>query len=137
MQGTLTKENLDTLVKENFISFRKNILQAFSEKHPHIYHIIQSLFSGRQMKAGMQITENGQPIGSYTFHTEGIHIVNVESGVLSSEISHPFLGIVRPYLVIERNALEQLLADEASFAADLFKAIPKYLPALTIKFLPD
>lgn len=66
----------------------------------------------------------------------GIRITGTEQGKLDSEVHHPLMGIVRPYLVVEREGLEKIIADEASFTADLFAVLPKYLPELTIEFLP-
>jgi hypothetical protein len=133
--STKPLENVDTLVQERFVEFRRKVVQSFSEQHPHIFSIMQTVFANRHMKAGMQVTENGQIIGEYTIHADGVHISHVESGVLSSEIQHPFLGVVKPYLVIERNSLENILNDEATFMNNIFSAIPKYLPDMTIKFL--
>lgn len=135
MPETLTHDTLDTLVKEKFVSFRANVIKGFSGKHPYMFSFLQSVFSDRLSKVGLQVVEQGQVARDYTINLKGIHISEVESGTLSSDIKHPVIGTIRPYLVLERSTLERIIADEASFVDDIFAVIPKYLPELTIKFL--
>jgi hypothetical protein len=135
MSETLVKDNLDTLVTEKFVSFRRNVLHSFSEKHPHIFTIAQSLLANQQSKLGLQVLENGQIAGNYTIYLQGIDISKVEGGTLASEVRHPLIGTLKPYLIIERRTLEQLISEEAGFAADIFATFSKYLPEITIKFL--
>jgi hypothetical protein len=126
---------LDNLV-ESFVAFRERVVDAVREKHPHILAVLETVLTGKQNKVGMQITEAGQVAGEYTLQLNGIRITGTEQGILDSEVHHPFMGIIRPYVVVERAGLEKIIADEASFSADLFATLPKYLPELTIKFLP-
>jgi len=82
----------------------------------------------------LQITENGKVIGEYTFILDGLYIKDVQSGVLSSEIHHPF-GTVKPYGIIEKRALERMLQDEQGFINEPFSTFRKYMPDITIKFM--
>ena len=59
----------------------------------------------------------------------------MESGKLDSEIHHPFLGIIKPYVSMERHVLEKIIADENNLINDYVPTINKYLPETTIKFL--
>jgi hypothetical protein len=133
--STNTLETVDTLVQERFVEFRRKIVRTFGEKHPHIFSILQAAFANKHLKMGIQVTENGQIAGEYTIHAEGINISHAEKGVLSSEIPIPFVGVIKPYLVIERSSLENIVNDESIFLNDIFAAVPKYLPEMTIKFL--
>ncbi len=126
--------DVDKFVKEQLIPFRVKALEIFSQKHPHIYSMINTFLAGKQNHMGIQISDNNKIVGEYTFHLEGVNIATVDYGKLSSEIHHPFLGIVKPYAIIERSALEQIIYD-AELLKEPFTAIPQYLPAITIKFL--
>jgi len=103
-------------------------------KHPYFYSIVNSALAGRKNKVGLQVTQAGKVIGEYTFHLEGLHIENVDIGQLDSGIHHPFLGLVKPYGVIEINAIERILDDE-EFTSELITAFVRYLPDITLKFL--
>jgi hypothetical protein len=126
---------VDRLVLEKFVPFRERIIDAVQSKHPHIFTMINALMAGKQNKIGLQVTESGKMAGEYTINLDGMRISRTDTGKLESEFHHPFLGIVRPYAVIERANLEKLIADEAAFAADLLATVPKHLPDLTIKFM--
>ncbi|SMC80337.1 hypothetical protein [Sporomusa malonica] len=124
----------DQLIKEKVLPFREKMIGIIKEKHPYMYSVANSVLAGRKNKAGLQVTQEGQVIGEYTFHLDGIHIQSVECGKLDSGIHHPFLGLVKPYGVLERSTIEQMLEDEG-FTSELFGTIVKYLPGVTIKFL--
>lgn len=128
-------DHLDVLVKEKLVAFREMIIEDFSKKHPQISAMINAVMSGKQNKVGLQVTENGQVAGRYTLHAKGVHIVNVEGGVLDPEVNHPFIGTVKPLFSIERRALETMLNDESSFKESFTGAIKKYLPDFTINFM--
>lgn len=127
--------NLDSLVKDELVPMREKMMSSFSQKHPQIFSMINAMMAGRDSKAGMQVTENGQVIGKYTFQLNGVNIVNVESGTLESLVQHPFVGTLKPYATIERSALEEMLKDEQNFIEDPFPTIVKHLPKITINFM--
>ena len=126
---------LDVLIKDKLVPLRERILESFSQKHPHIKSMMNCVMSGKKNKVGMVVTENGQVAGEYTFHTEGVHVASVESGVLSSEINHPFMGVIRPYAIVERATLEKMLDDEKRFEDNLLATAMGYIPEVTLKFL--
>lgn len=127
--------DLDKLIKEDLIQFRKKVLEAAQERHPNIFAVVDKVLSDKENKIGMQVTENSKVVGDFTFILKGIHISSVESGKLISEIHHPFLGVIKPYVIIEKSQIEQLIADQG-LLNNLTAAISKYLPSVTIKFLP-
>jgi len=127
--------DLDKLIIEQFVPFRERVLTAVREKHPYLLSMINAFLANKENRVGLQVTENGQVTGQYTFFLTGIHVVKTESGKLESEVHHPFMGVIRPYVLIERGSIERMISDEASFSADVFATLPKYLPELTIKFL--
>ncbi|BBB90466.1 MAG TPA: hypothetical protein PKA28_15720 [Methylomusa anaerophila] len=125
----------DKLVIEEFVAFRERLIDGLRNKHPYVLSIADNILAGKQNKMSMQIVDGGQIAGQYTFHLDGVRITNADSGKLESEIHHPFLGIVKPYVIVERNTLKNIISDEAAFSADLFAAIAKYLPEITVKFM--
>lgn len=127
--------DLDKLIIEQFVPFRERVLTAVREKHPYLLSMINAFLANKENCVGLQVTENGQVTEQYTFYLTGIHVVKTESGKLESEVHHPFMGVIRPYVLIERGIIERMISDEASFSADVFATLPKYLPELTIKFL--
>jgi hypothetical protein len=126
--------SLDTLVQNDLVNFRREVLKSFRENHPTMFTMMERVFAGRKNMVGMQVTENGAVVGTYTFITNGIDIAEVKSGVLESEIHHPLLGVVKPYMTVERSALEAMLKDER-FKSEVFSTLVHYLPDLTIRFL--
>ncbi|WP_425059310.1 hypothetical protein SCACP_39940 [Sporomusa carbonis] len=124
----------DRLITERVLPFREKILEIVKEKHPYIYSVANAVLSGNKNMVGLQVTQGGRLIGEYTFHLDGMHIERVDTGKLDSGLHHPFLGLVKPYAIIERSAIERILADE-NFSTQLFGAITTYLPDITIKFL--
>ena len=125
---------VDILVKEKLVPMRKRLVDGLVQKHPHIFGMADKYLAGNNNKIGMRVTENGATVGEYTFHLDGLQISDVESGVLSSEF-HVLLGIIRPYAIVEKSVLEQMLKDEQNFINDLFTTSWRYLPDTTIKFL--
>lgn len=126
--------DLDRLIKEGLVRLKKRAVESFARNHPHIIALFKSYLGGQKNRVGIRVTENGKTVGEYTLHMEGTDITEVENGVLSSELHHP-LGIVRPYAIIERSALERMLEDEESIISNPVSAMRKYLPDLTIKFI--
>lgn len=126
--------DIDKLVTDRLVPFRERLLDAFKERHPYLLSVLQAVLAERENKAGMQVVENGRVVGEYTFRLIGVKIVGTEAGKLDSGIQHPFLGLIKPYVIIEREAIEKLLNDEAALTAD-FAAVAKYFPDMTIKFL--
>jgi len=126
--------DVDRLIKEGLVPMKKRAVESFGRNHPHIMALFKNFFGGQKNRVGIRVTENGKTVGEYTIHMKGTDITEVEDGVLSSELHHP-LGIVRPYAVIERSALERMLADEENITSDPVGALRKYLPDLTLKFM--
>ncbi|WP_347491311.1 hypothetical protein [Desulfoscipio sp. XC116] len=125
---------LDTLIKEKLVPMRKRILDSLIQKHPHIFGMLNNCFLDKRNKVGMQVTENGTVIGEYTFILNGLDIGDVQIGMAASEIHHP-MGVIKPYAIVEKRALEEMLNDEQKFTAEPFAALQKYMPDITIKFL--
>ncbi len=126
---------VDTLVQDEFVPFRERLAEALSQKHPQLFSFVNALFNNQGNIFGMQVTENGRVIGEYALHFTGTKVTGVESGKLDAEVHHPFLGTVKPYVSIERQALEQMIADEPNLLKDYIPNAIKYLPDVTIKFL--
>lgn len=125
---------LDILIKEKLIPMRRRIINNMTQKNPQIFGMINSFLSDKENKVGIKITENGITVEEYTFHLKGLDIDSVETGSLSSEIRLP-LGIIKPYGIVEKRVLEDILNDEEKFINSPFDAMEKYLPGITIKFL--
>ncbi|MCE5287453.1 MAG: hypothetical protein LLG02_16640 [Pelosinus sp.] len=126
--------DLDVLIKEELVNFRKEVLGCLKEQHPHVFGILDRVLSGRKNMVGLKVLEADITIGNYTFILNGIDITEVKSGILESEVHHPFLGVIKPYVTIERNAIETMIKDE-QFKKEPFSTLTKYLPDLTFKFL--
>ncbi|MEG6522412.1 hypothetical protein [Desulfotomaculum sp. 1211_IL3151] len=124
---------LDLLMKEKLVPMRRRVVNSLTQKHPHIFGMLNHYFSGKNNRVGMQVTENGAVIGEYTFILDGLDIGEVQSGVLSSEIHYP-MGVVKPYGIVERSVLEKMLADEQRFIDEPFTTIREYMPDMTLKF---
>lgn len=125
---------VNVFIKEKVVPMRKRLVDDLVQKHPHIFAIVDKYLAGKNNKIGMRVTENGSTVGEYTFHLGGLQISDIECGVLSSELHLP-LGIIRPYAIIEKSDLEQMLKDEQKFIDELFITTFRYLPDITIKFL--
>ena len=126
--------DLDRMIEERIIPLRKKAIDSLTNRHPHIFSALNGYLSKKNNHVGIQITENGKVIGEYTFYLNGLYISRVEKGTLLSEIHHPF-GIVKPYGIVEKSVLEQILEDEEKIIKDSFSTIAKYLPSITIKFM--
>ncbi len=126
--------NLNTLMQEDLVNFRRDLILCFKEQHPHIFSLLENMFSGRKNMLGIQVTEEGRIAGKYTLVMDGMNVVEVKSGTLDSALHHPLLGIIKPYITIERNAIETIIKDER-FKTEVFSSIVKYLPDVTIRFM--
>lgn len=136
MSQTATNSEVDVLVKEKLIPLKQQLLAAMEEKHPHLFAAINALLANQQNKIGVEVTENGRVVGRYAVHMEGLRVTDVETGKLDSEVHHPFLGVIKPCVSVERRTIEQVIADEQHLRHEPFPFAAKYLPGLTIKFLP-
>ena len=130
-----TATDVDKLVMEKFVPFRERLVDVFAEKHPHIFTMLRAVFSNKDNKFGLQITESGRVTGEYTLSLDGLRIAGVEPGRLSSEIHHPFLGVIKPYIAVERATLVKAVADDRLLELDIAYAVRTYLPELTVRFL--
>lgn len=126
--------DVDRLITDQLVPFREKILAVLKENHPYVYSVADNIFAGRKNMAGLQVTAEGQVVGEYTFHLNGLRIESVDTGKLDSGVNHPFLGIVKPYGVVEKSIIEKIVVDEG-FTADLTKTFLTYLPDITLKFL--
>lgn len=128
--------DLDGFIKEGFLPFRGRVMEAIAKKYPHVFSMIDTMLSGNNNMVGMEVTgEGGRVEGQYTFILNGAQVSGVESGVLKSEIHHPFFGTLKPYVTIKESALEEITEDEESFIKEPFSTIKKYLPQFEIKFM--
>jgi hypothetical protein len=126
--------SLDTLIQEDLVVFRRKLIECFKVQHPQLFSVLEYILSGHKNMVGMLITEDGNVVGKYTLMMEGINVVEAKSGALDSALHHPLLGVVKPYVIIERSAIEKLIADD-QFKTEMLTSIAKYLPDITIKFL--
>ena len=126
--------SVDTLIQDKLVNFRRNLIIGFKAQHPHIFTILENVFSGRKNMVGIQVTEDGNIVGKYTLMMDGINVIEAKSGVLDSALHHPLLGVVKPYVIIERSVIEKLVNDDR-FKTDIFTTIAEYLPDVTVKFL--
>lgn len=124
----------DKFVLEKLVPFREQVIQTLKTKNPILISMAENLLRGKQNKVGMKVLDNGKVAGIYTFHLEGIHITKTECETLQSEIHHPFLGLIKPYVEVEKSALEKMVSDE-NFLQEPFSAATKYLPSVALKFL--
>ena len=133
MSTTLT--DVDRLVKEQLLSLRERMIKEFSAKHPQLYAMINGFLSGKKNRFGLQVTEAGNVVGTYTLLLEGIQISKVEESRLEPEFNHPFMGVIKPYIAIEKASLEKILADEQRLLEEPLQAMAAHLPGITIRFL--
>jgi hypothetical protein len=123
---------IENLIKEQFVPFRQRLVEMLRRKHPYILSTVDKILADKKNRIGMQVTENGKVMGEFTFHLDGIDIEKTEAGSLSPELHHPFLGVIRPYVMVERSAIEKVMKDDALFES--LTAIANYLPDMTLKF---
>ena len=126
--------SVDTLIQEELVNFRRDLILCFKAQHPHIFSIIEHTFSGHKNMVGIQVTEEGNVVGKYTLIMDGINVVEAKSGALDSAIHHPLLGVVKPYVTVERSVIQTMIKDD-KFKTEMFATVAKYLPDVTIKFL--
>lgn len=126
--------NLDEFMQEQYLPFYKRVVEAFELKHPTLWATLRSFIAGRKNHYGMRLTENGATVGEYTMYLDGISLVKAESGDLKAEVHTPF-GVLRPYVILEKSTLEQMVQDEEGFVNNLFATKMKYVPEFTLKFL--
>lgn len=127
--------DLDKLIMVDLIAMREKAMKTVERSHPHLLSIASAILSGKKNRVGMEVTAGGKPVGQYTLHLDGVKLTYAEPGKLDPALTHPFIGTVRLYCLVEREALERMLSDKDLIEAP-FSAIGKYLPDITIKFLP-
>lgn len=130
-----TANEVDRLVIEGLVPFRNRLTATFRDKHPYLFGMASAALTGKESRIGVQVTEGGQVAGEYTLHVSGVEITGAEPGKLESGVNLPYVGTIKPYLVIERGSLERILGDEAAIMADPIPAMLKHLPEMTLKFL--
>ncbi|MDT8902820.1 hypothetical protein [Anaeroselena agilis] len=133
MQATMSE--IDRLVIEGLVPFRNRLTATFRDKHPYLFGMASAAMAGKESKFGVQVTEGGRVAGEYTLHVSGVEITHAEPGRLESGVQLPYVGTIKPYMVIERSSLERIIGDEAAIMADPFPAMLKHLPDMTVKFL--
>ncbi|AGL00517.1 hypothetical protein [Desulfoscipio gibsoniae] len=126
--------DVEMLVKEKLVSLKKQAINALAEKNPQLYSLLNIYLTGKKYRFGLQITEDGRKVDDFTILSEGLDITEVQSGVLSPEVQHPF-GVIKPYAIIEKDALEKMLQDEHAFVHEPFTMLRKYISDITIKFM--
>lgn len=127
--------DVDKLIQVDLIALRERALGALQKSHPYLLSVASSVLSGKKNRVGLEVTTNGKSIGQYTLHLDGLKVSHAETGKLDPQIQHPLLGTIRLYAIIEREALDRILADQR-LPEDPLSAIGSYLPDITIKFLP-
>lgn len=131
----LEVNDLDLFIKEKLIPFRERIKEVLAQKYPFIFSLVNAFMEGKKNQVGLQVLDDGEVVREYTFHLEGINIVQVEPGRLDAALRNPLLGVVRPYGVIERTVLIKMINDEKNFTGEPLATAAKYLPNITIRFL--
>ncbi|WP_333595241.1 hypothetical protein [Anaerospora hongkongensis] len=126
---------LDILVTKKLVAYREEILKSFKEKHPYVVGMLETVFSGKENRVGLQVTDSGRVVGEYTFIVTGIQVSGTETGRLNPSLKHPLLGItIKPYIQIEKATLEKMITDE-SYKDDILAYTTRILPDITIKFI--
>jgi hypothetical protein len=133
--GATMNHDLDKFIEQQFLPFHRQNVDSLIKKHPHLINIVNTILANKDNRAAIQVTHSGKVIGEYTLYLDGLFIVKVDCGRLDSQINHPFLGVVKPYVVVEQVVLEKIVADENNYLNEPFSAVGPYLPDLTIKFL--
>jgi hypothetical protein len=124
----------DKLMQEQFLPFYRRVMEGFKQNHHTLFAIINSFMSNRTILYGIRVTENDKTVGEYTLHLNGATISHLESGQLISEVPTPF-GVMRPYVILERRTVEEMMMDEQNFISNPFATKMKYMHDVTIKFL--
>lgn len=123
----------DKFMQEEFLPFCKRASEGFAQSHHALFSAFSHFLPGKNL-IGMRLTDNGSALGDYTIVVEDGKISDIYNGVLTSEIHTPF-GVIKPYYILEKNALERMIQDEPSFIAHPFATKFKYLSEVTIKFM--
>lgn len=127
--------DVDILVTQKFVELREKALEVIRGQHPYLINIIEAAFGSKENRVGLQVTEQGQVIGEYTFYTKGIRVERAEAGKLDSLFKHPLLDLtVRPYAIMEKKTIEEIVSDNR-MTQEPFQTLMKYLPDITIKFM--
>lgn len=126
--------DIDKFIQEELAPFYKRAFEGFKENHPGCYSVISSFLAGKKNYMGMRVTENEQVLGEYTVYLDGANFSHIDNGVLSSEIHTP-VGIIKPYIILEKDVLERMILDEQNFIKEPFVTKMKYHREITIKFL--
>lgn len=126
--------DIDKLVQVDLIAFREQVLEVLKQRHSQIISIANAIFAGKKNRVGLEVTEGGQTAGQYTLYMDGLQVTHAEAGKLDPDLQHPFIGSIRLYAIIEREALERVVADKR-ILDDPISSIARYLPDMTIKFM--
>jgi hypothetical protein len=143
MQEDLVNSNyvrgLNALIQEGLVFSRRDLIRdlisCFKEQHPCFFSIIKSVLSGHKIMIRLQIMENDIAVEKYTLLMDGIDILAIKSGDFDFTIDYPLVNAVKPYVRIKHRAIETMDEDE-NFATAIFAAIAKYLPDITVGFMP-
>lgn len=128
--------DLTVLMNDKLVPLKEKGLQILSDQHPIVYAALDTLLKGKLSKIGFQVTHHGIVIATYTIVLNGIHIIQVDAGALDPSVSFPFWGEFKPYVIMEKEDLEKALDDKELFVGDVLKNSMKYLPMVTLRFLP-
>jgi len=131
-------KGITVLVQEGLVFSRRDLIRdlisRFKEQHPCFFPIVKSVLSGHKMMIELQITESNVIVEKYTLLMDGIDVLEIQSGKFDFTMQHPLVNVVKPYIRIERSAIEAMDEDE-SFGTEIFSSIVKYLPDITIGFI--
>ena len=119
--GGVLMSKLNLLVTQKLVPFKEKNLILFSEKFPILYTALSKLLDGQTCKIGFQITESNIVIGTYTLTINGVHIVHIESGSLDPELTLPWIGMIKPYVIMEKKDFEESLEEPNSFSIEILK----------------
>ncbi len=129
---------VNALVQEGLVFSRRDLIRdliaCFKEQHPCLFPIIKSVLSGHKIMVELQIMGNGIVVEKYTLLMDGLDVLAIKSGNFDFAIHHPLVNALKPYIRIERSAIETMDEDE-NFAKEIFASIAKYLPDITIGFM--
>lgn len=128
--------DLTVLMTDKLVPLKEKGLKILSDQHPIIYTALDTFLKGKISKIGFQVTDREVVIATYTIVLNGIHIVQVDAGSLDPSVSFPLWGEFKPYAIMEKDDLEKALEDKEMFVGDVLKNAMKYLPMVTLRFLP-
>lgn len=133
-KGVISMSDVDEFIQGELVPFYKRAFDAFKQNHHAFYSVLNSFLSGNKNHIGMRVTANERVLGEYTVYLDGANFSHIDNGVLSSELHTP-VGIIRPYIILEKSTLERMIQDEPNFIKDPFVTKMKYYRDMTIKFL--